>query len=227
MRLLLLAALILTAACGRPLTPRETAVAAALSGGTIDPGPVRFHEGHPFASYSYTRPIRPRLTCQERLFPPSRGETVELSPGAIALFQRVLWREDLYREDFFAEMPEVIDLYSAMLFAHEMTHVWQWQQRKVTGYHPFRAAAEHQRSEDPYLFDPDSTGVFADYGYEQQGSLVEEYVCCQVLDPEAPRTARLKATIEGAMDLSGLEALLQARNVRIPWSGAEVENICR
>jgi hypothetical protein len=224
---LLIAALLLLAACGRPLTEREAFVADALTGGTVDPRPVRFNDGHPFAAYSYTRPIRPRLTCQDRLFPPSKGERVEVSAGAIALFNRVMWREDIFRDDFFAEMPEVIDLYSAMLFAHEMTHVWQWQQRERTGYHPFRAAAEHQRSDDPYLFDPDATGDFFAYGYEQQGSLVEEYVCCLVLDPEAPRTDRLRQTISGAMDISGLERVLEARNVRIPWAGAETENICR
>ena len=38
-------------------------------------------------------------------------------------------------------------LSEAMLLAHEMTHVWQWQNRKRTGYHPLRAAAEQRQFE--------------------------------------------------------------------------------
>ena len=40
-----------------------------------------------------------------------------------------------------------------MLFAHEMTHVWQWQNRQATGYSPLRAAREHDFKADPYLYD--------------------------------------------------------------------------
>ena len=113
-----------------------------------------------------------------------------------------------------------------MLFAHEMTHVWQWQNRKRTGYTPLKAATEHQTHVDPYLIDPDTSAQFLDHGYEQQGAIVEEYVCCQLLDPEAPRTARLRAMISEAMPIGGLDAALTGTDVVIPWKGAEIENIC-
>ena len=56
-----------------------------------------------------------------------------------------------------------------MLFAHEMVHVWQWQNRHVTGYHPLKAAQEHN-AVDPYLFDLSQAPKFLDYGFEQQGA---------------------------------------------------------
>ncbi|SIS96703.1 hypothetical protein SAMN05421759_10810 [Roseivivax lentus] len=222
--ILFLALALLATACGRPLTDNETAFARALHGDAINPARVRFHDGHFAGSYNYTRPARPRVTCQERIFPPRSGE-VTVSPGATTFFNRVLYREDLYRDDFLGELPEVIDLFDAMLFAHEMTHVWQWQNRDRTGFTPWRAALEHTASADPYLFETDQ-GDFLDYGYEQQGSIVEEYVCCRLLDPDAPRTARLHRMIAGAMDISALDTVLNAPRIRIPWAEAETENIC-
>ena len=224
-QVLILTALVFLAACGRPLTENERHFAEALHGDTINPARVRFHDGHFAGSYTYTRPARPRVTCQERIFPPRVGQ-VTISPGATTFFNRVLYREDLYRDDFLAELPEVIDLFDAMLFAHEMTHVWQWQNRDRTGFTPWRAALEHTGSPDPYLFETDR-GDFLDYGFEQQGSIVEEYVCCRLLDPDAPRTARIGAMIAEHMDVARLDQVLAGPAIRIPWAGAETEGICR
>ena len=115
-------------------------------------------------------------------------------------------------------------LIEAMFFAHEITHVWQWQNRSVTGYTPFRASREHRVADDPYLFDLTTKTRFLDFSYEQQASIVEEYVCCAALDPGAPRTDRLRQLIGGAMPLQSLKI---PRNVRLPWDGAETEGICR
>ncbi|MHA6344624.1 hypothetical protein [Roseivivax sp. CAU 1761] len=229
-RLLTLALLAtLAAACGRELTGNERAFLRQVHGDQVNPARVRFHDGHFAGAITYRRPARPRLTCQERIWPPLQGETVTVSPGATTFFNRVLYREDLYRADFLAGWPRRIDLADAMLFAHEMTHVWQWQNRRRTGYHPLRAAFEHAASADPYLFDPDGAGRtrFADFGYEQQGAIVEEYVCCALLDPAAPRTARLRAMIAEAMPLSRLDRVLAGSEVALPWSGAQVAGICR
>jgi hypothetical protein len=113
-----------------------------------------------------------------------------------------------------------------MLLAHELTHVWQWQHRDRTGYHPFRAAAEHVRSDDPYLFE-EQTADFLSFGFEQQGAIMEEYVCCAVLDPAAPRTARLRAMLAEEIPMGDLDAALGTSEVVIPWAGAETEGICR
>jgi hypothetical protein len=86
-----------------------------------------------------------------------------------------------------------------MYFAHEMTHVWQWQNRAVTGYSPFRGLAEHKPGIDPYLFDPTEEIDFLAMGYEQQASLVEEFICCRTLAPAAPRTERLYQALSAVM----------------------------
>lgn len=228
MRFILLCLLLISlAGCGRPLTPNETAFAAALQGDSVNPRRVRFHDGNFAGSYTYDRPVRPRRTCQERIWPPLETETVTVSPGATTVFNLTLYRDDLYQDDFLRDWPRQIDLVSAMLFAHEMTHVWQWQNRGLTGYHPLRAAFEHAGNPDPYLFEPETDTKFLDHGYEQQGAIVEEYVCCRLLDPEAPRTDRLHGMISEVMPMDRLDRFLDGPDVRIPWAGAKVEGICR
>ncbi|MCM2563838.1 basic secretory family protein [Lutimaribacter sp. EGI FJ00015] len=225
--LILTACVILLAACGRPMTENEVAFATALHGDTVNPARVRFHDGLVAGSFTYQRPVRPRLSCSERIFPPSRGETVTVSPGAAVLFNRVFYRRDLYRDDFMKGFPDRIDLLDAMMFAHEMVHVWQWQNRARTKYHPLKGAGEHSGNPDPYLFDVENTARFLDYGYEQQGAIMEEYVCCRLLDPDAPRTARLREMISAEMPLNGLDRAISRPRVRLPWPGAKTRGICR
>ena len=88
-----------------------------------------------------------------------------------------------------------------------------------------RAASEHSVSDDPYLFEVNNDRRFLDFGFEQQGSIVEEFVCCRALAPQAPRTKRLHALISQEMPLA---ALPQSRpsDVQLPWSGLELDGIC-
>jgi hypothetical protein len=223
MRLPLLAFLLL-AACGRPLTPSEVAFLSGLHGPALDTSAVRLHDA-PRLSGVRTLPTPPRLTCQSRLFPPPRGETVRVATGAISLFEDIYVRRDLYSEDMVEGWPEVLPLADAMLLAHEMVHAWQWQNRAVTGYHPIRAAFEHAREADPYLFDLDTSTDYLAYGYEQQGAIMEEYVCCRTLAPEAPRTERLHAMLSEYFPLRPLDEPM-TEWVALPWEGVEVEGIC-
>lgn len=224
LRLPLLAALLLLAACGRPLTPNEAAFLSELHGPALDIDNVRLHE---VRRLSYTRvlPTPPRLTCQARIFPAPRGETIRVQTGALALFEDVYVRADLYRDDMVEGWPEVLPLADAMLLAHEMVHAWQWQNRELTGYHPARAAFEHVRQADPYLFDLATDADFLDYGYEQQGSIMEEYVCCRTLAPQAERTARLHDLLAKHFPLRPLDEPM-TEWVALPWEGVELEGIC-
>jgi hypothetical protein len=142
----------------------------------------------------------------------------------VVLHNRVFFARDWYEENFLPDYPEVMHLAHAMLLAHEITHVWQWQNRAETGYSPLRSVAEHTRSPDPYLFDVGTGADFLDYGYEQQASIVEEYVCCATLDPDAPRTRRMAAMLRGAFPLGRLPI---PDRVILPWTGAETTGICR
>ncbi|CUH78593.1 hypothetical protein [Tropicibacter naphthalenivorans] len=219
--------LVFLAACGRPLTPLEQTYLKDIQGTQTDTTKMRLVNGHFASEMTYKIPVRPRTTCQERIWPPITQErTVTVAPAATVLFNKVLIRQDLFRPDFLAGYPEQIDLLDAMLMAHEATHVWQWQNRAKTGYTPLKALLEHTGSADPYLFDPDKTRDFLDYGYEQQGSIVEEYVCCRLLDPEAPRTERLRAMISAHMPLQGLDKL-DDPTILVPWPGIQAEGICR
>lgn len=221
-----LALCLLLAACARPLTPAETGFAAGLFGDSFDPGPVRMVADAPVGLIERTRPVRPRTTCRERILPPPEGDTVTGRTAGIAGFQRVYTSQDWSLPDYLDGLPERIHLVAAMFFAHEMTHVWQWQNRDLTGYHPLRAAREHSRTRDPYLFDPQSDAPFLSFGYEQQASLVEEYVCCRAMDPGGARTARLAEKLSEVMDLAPHDPGAEGPEVWLPWTGGETENLC-
>lgn len=226
-RFALLLLLILTA-CGRPLTPNETEFLRAFHGDDLDPRKIRLIDGNPAGAVTYEIPVRPRTTCQERIWPPlDAAQTITVSPAATVLFNKVLLRDDIYRADMLKGYPDRIDLFDAMLLAHEATHIWQWQNRKLTGYHPIKAAREHANSKDPYLFDTEQARDFLEFGYEQQGSIVEEYVCCRLLDPNAPRTSRLRGMIGKYMPVDRLDKAIDRPTVLLPWKGVQTDGICR
>ncbi|MEO3416877.1 hypothetical protein AAFO92_19670 [Roseovarius sp. CAU 1744] len=222
MRVLIILFLAL-AACGRPLTPAEKSFAAQLHGDTIDTSRIRAVRGSPVGSITLLRPKRPRLACRELILPEPEEDLVTVTPVAMVIHNKVFYARDWYLDDFMQNYPERLDLLSAMLFAHEITHVWQWQNRAKTGYSPLRAAREHAESDDPYLFDIDTQTRFLDYGYEQQAGIVEEYVCCAALDPEGSRTNRLKALISDTIPMRDLQV---PRQILIPWKDAQLQGIC-
>ncbi len=213
-------------ACGRPLTESERAfLGETLPQLQVDR--VRIVENPLVGLRSYTRPTRPQTTCRERIFPPPTAPTVQTSTAGMVLFNHVWVAPGYHLQDYVAEYPARMNLVAAMYFAHEMTHVWQWQQRQRTGYHPLRGASEHWVSDDPYLFDPNEENRdFLDYGYEQQASLVEEYLCCQALDPSGVRTGRLEAILQPYLDLTPMRARISEPDVLIPWDGAVTQGIC-
>ncbi|GHG99973.1 hypothetical protein [Pseudodonghicola xiamenensis] len=222
---LLLIALLLVSGCGRRLSPQEIAFARTLQGDATDYARVRLVKGAPLAPITFQRKPRPRLTCRERIMPPETGEIVTAKPAAVTLFNHILFTRDWYLPDYLPRYPRLLYLSEAMLFAHEMTHVWQWQNRTETGYSPLGAAAEHRGTDDPYLFDLTGAPDFLSFGYEQQGAIMEEYVCCRALAPQAPRTKRLHAMLAGAMPVAPLPQSRQS-DVILPWRGVELTGIC-
>lgn len=207
------------------MTETEVAFASTLLGDTLDTSKVRVVNGAPTRAVTFRRPARPRVTCRERILPPITEKTVTSKPAAVAVFNHLLFDKDWYLDDYMPKYPDQIGLIAAMLFAHELTHAWQWQNRKKTGFTPMRAAFEHDGARDPYLFDLETDRRFNDFGYEQQGAIMEEFVCCRALDPTAPRTERLHSLISQAMPV---EPLTSGRSyaVGLPWDGVELEGIC-
>ena len=217
--------LVLLAGCGRPLTPAEIAFSATIHGDMLDTTRVRLVDGAPTRAVTFRRKARPRTTCRELILPPPADAIVTARPAAVTLWQNVLFDKDWYLDNYVPDYPDQINLIAAMLLTHELTHVWQWQNRAQTGYSPLRAAREHQTGNDPYLFDIGAERQFSEFGYEQQGSIVEEFVCCRALAPQAPRTKRLHALISRAMPVAPLPQTRQY-DVRLPWDGVELNGIC-
>lgn len=186
---------------------------------------IRLINGAPTRAVTFRRPARPRTTCRELILPPPTSDIVTAKPAAVALGNRVLFDKDWYLDDYLPDYPDRINLIAAMLLAHELTHVWQWQNREMTGYHPFKAASEHRRGSDPYLFDINKLPRFLEFAYEQQASIVEEFVCCRALAPQAPRTKRLHAMIRQAMPLAPLPQS-RPHDVELPWKGVQLDGIC-
>ncbi|MEY8831383.1 hypothetical protein AB9K34_23680 [Sedimentitalea sp. XS_ASV28] len=223
LRLFLILALV--SSCGRPLTETEAAFIRGLQGEELDTSRVRIVRGAPVAAVTFRRKARPRVACRERILPPVKEEIVTTKPAAVALFNHVYFVKDWYLDDYMRDYPERLYLVQSMLLAHEMTHVWQWQNRARTGYSPLRAAAEHGSVDDPYLFELNDVPDFLSYGYEQQGAIVEEYVCCRALAPDAARTRRLHDMLSGAFPVSDLPASRES-DVYLPWRDAELAGIC-
>ena len=224
MRVLLILSLLFVMSCGRPLTEAETTFATQIHGDSLKVDRVRFVKGALVGSVTYKRQKRPRLACRERIFPEPTSELVTVGPAAVALHNKIFYTKPYYLADFMQNYPEEIDLYAAMIFAHEITHIWQWQNRAVTGYSPLKAGNEHVTSDDPYLFDITTNADFLDYGFEQQAGIVEEYVCCATLDPQALRTRRLEKMLRGAFPMGQLS---MPKKVYLPWDEAQTKGICR
>ncbi len=218
--------LVLLAGCGRPLTEAESAFLQTIHGNSLDQGRMRLVDGALVGEVTFERKPRPRVTCRERILPPVKQEIVTVSPAGVTVFNRIFFAEDWYVDDYLREYPETLNLTAAMLLAHEATHVWQWQNRKITGYHPLKAAVEHSVSDDPYLFDLKDTPDYLSFGYEQQGAIVEEYVCCRALAPQASRTQRLHRMLAKYMPVRDLPQSGRESDVWLPWKGAELHGIC-
>lgn len=216
--------ILLLAACGRPLTGPERSFAAALFGDSLHPGPITITETPLVGLTERTFRVRPRTTCQQRILPPPEGETFTTRTAGIAAFETLLVRPGWYLDSYLPQDARPVSLVAAMFFAHEMTHIWQWQNRERTGYHPLRAAVE-QRLPDPYLFELDEIPRFLGFGFEQQASIVEEYVCCRALDPGGDRTERLHALVSQELPLTDLPRSREY-DLRLPWDDLDPTGIC-
>ena len=74
---------------------------------------------------------------------------------------------DIYQEDF-----ALANLDLQAFFAHELTHVWQYQ--NVSSWTTLIAGSEHIRFRDPYGYSLDGRS-FDQYRFEQQGDIVRDY----------------------------------------------------
>lgn len=224
MRFLL--AFLLLAACGRLITDSEQRLVDDIMGDTLNTAPVRMVEAGFIGLTTRTYPTRPQTTCREKINMPPSGPTIQTRTAGAVAWTHVLTNPDWTLDDYAPEYPEAYNLVAAMYFAHEMVHVWQWQNRAVTGYSPFRGLAEHKPGVDPYLLDPDDKTTFLELGYEQQAVLVEEFMCCRALAPTASRTQRLYETLRGVMPVQPPTQTPQPTEVYGVYEDANLDGVC-
>lgn len=204
----LVAVLLILAGCARPLTPAEEAFANDLFGNGLDTSKVRVTQGLGVVPLYRTVPGEVTLVegtdraCLRT--PQPRGAQ---PPQAFAVANRLHFDTGLYSSDMIIRWPDALRVPQALIFAHELTHAWQWQNRERTGYTPLRAAAESLELADPYFSEGDAP--FFSFGYEQQAAIVEDYVCFAFANPNHPRRAELREILAPVFPLDEFDAVLE------------------
>ena len=196
------------AACARPLTEAEASFAADLFGPTLNTSQVQVAQGVGITPLYKTVPtsvvqVRGTESACVRT-PQPRGAQ---PPQAFAFQNRIHFETGLYSSDMAMVWPRGLRVPHAFVLAHELTHVWQWQNRHITGYTPMRAVAESWRLADPYYTAP-GDAAFYSFGYEQQAALVADYVCFTLSNPTHPRRTELRSILEPVFPIETFEAKL-------------------
>ncbi len=194
--------------CARSLTPAEEAFANDLFGDEVDTSRVRVAQGLGIVPVYQTVPSKVTLvegTDQACLrVPQPRGAQ---PPQAFAFRNRIHFETGLYSSDMVTEWPDRLRIPQALVFAHEMVHVWQWQNREVTGYSPGRAVAESINLADPYF--SEGSGTFFSFGFEQQAAIVEDYLCFAFANPDHPRRQELREVLAPVFDMDRIDAAIE------------------
>ena len=207
----LLLALLLAACSSRPLAEGERRFVEDVFGSGMRADRIRVAAGF---GVTPEPPERPLPEKQERIAPrPGICDRVsptppEGPPPAWALYDTMHFSREFYREDVLPGWPEQVLLPQVLILAHEMMHVWQWQNRRLTGYRPAKAAVESLVNSDPYFYVPGEGGGFLEYGYEQQATLLEDFICYGIFDPENPRRAKLRGILAPYFRVGRIDAIL-------------------
>ena len=198
-------------ACGRPLAEGERAFVTDVFGDGLDANTVRVAKGFSGSTKASPEPLPPKV---DRIEPrPGICDRVspdppEGPPPAWALYDQVHLTGEFYREDTLPGWPDQVLLPQALIMAHELVHVWQWQNRKITGYRPAKAALESFTNRDPYFYVPQPGEGFLKYGYEQQASLLEDYFCYGIFDPDNPRRAVRRGVLAPYFEVDRIDTVL-------------------
>lgn len=217
--------LALAACSSRPLTEAERSFIRTVHGDAVDLDDVKVARGSISSAFTADIPPRPRTTCRERIFPPRVGPQTLIFPG-LTVDSVMYFTDPFWADDYVDGYPDALPLRDAMRLAHEMTHVWQWQARAETRYHPFKAMREHIEENDPYLVELDPDRPFLSYAWEHQGVLVEEYVCCRALDPNGSKTQALYSMLSQQFPGLARKDVVPLAGVSLPWDGVEPKGIC-
>lgn len=133
----------------RRLTPGETALAKTVFGDSVDYAAVWLHD--------------------KRILPLG----FQAREQAVANANHISFPRGAYSADFSAEP----DAKKQSVFIHEMTHVWQHQNRVVrTPIAAIKETLKHKFNyQKCYLHRLDPTKDLVQYGFEQQAAIVQDY----------------------------------------------------
>ncbi|MBV7408677.1 hypothetical protein [Maritimibacter sp. DP1N21-5] len=216
--LLLLSLVLAVSGCARSLTVNEQVFAKNLFGDTLDTSEVIVTAGlgviplpmkpkpEPVSAGSEPAPVvkAPDDLCVRRPSPRREWNW----PAAFVLDSNIFFSFKYYPHDAFEGLPETAKFPSSILMAHELVHVWQWQNRETTGYTPFLSGGESIRSRDPYFFTTEGRPEFLTYGFEQQAAIVEDFVCYALFDPLDPVLDDLAAILRPVLPVDRFLASL-------------------
>ncbi len=214
--LLALLALAALAACARPLTPSETLVARSLFGESLDTSAVTVTAGIgalplPQARSRAGPEIGEAREAPDDLCVRKRSTRRYWTwPAAFVLRDEIFFSYDFYLADSFRGFPESVPYPTALIMAHELVHVWQWQNRARTGYTVRGSAGETVENVDPYWFAVDRDAEFLTYGYEQQGAIMQDFVCYALFDSQDPKLDELAAILRPVLPVDDFLAELDA-----------------
>lgn len=210
-----LAGAMLLTACARPLTPTETAVAKGIFGDTLNTQAVKITAGIGVLPLPRPRELPPGAEARVIAAPPDLCERKRSTrrvydwPAAFVLNNTVYFSYRFYSPDAFAGFPVSAPYPASILLAHELVHVWQWQNRARTAYSPEGAAGESVAKVDPYWFTADRNAEFFSLGYEQQGAMVQDFVCYALFDRGDPKLDELAAVLRPVLPVDGFLAALK------------------
>ncbi|MCZ4351602.1 hypothetical protein O4H61_03655 [Roseovarius aestuarii] len=198
------------AGCSRPLTPNEQRFAADVLGPGLNTDVVRVSQGLGLAVPPETPAEAPNAhVVGSEIHPGFCDRTAPQAPSgpppAWALYDRISLTAPIYQPDTATQWPHAAQFPQALIMAHELVHVWQWQNRARTRYRPMRAALESVFNLDPYFYVPDRASGLLSYGYEQQAALLEDYLCYALYDPTNPRRDMLRPILSPHFPLDRLD----------------------
>lgn len=201
---------VLFAACSRPLTDTEEKFAKDLFGDTLNTSRITVSQGlgllPPYRTVPASLTVLRGTDKACVRTPQPRGAQ---PPQAFALYDRMHFDSTLYSSDMALGWPHGLRFPNALVLAHELTHVWQWQNRRRTGYTPARAVAESWRFADPYFSTSGDAPVFFAFGYEQQAAMVEDFVCFTIANYDHPRREELRVILEPVLPVEAFEASIE------------------
>ncbi|MCK7610656.1 hypothetical protein [Roseibium sediminicola] len=122
-------------------------------------------------------------------------------PEALVIHNRIYYKTGSYKADFAEGFPTRVNVDDLDLLAHEIMHVWQYQNRERTGFSLLAIAMENIRYRDPYAYTIVPGKRFLSYRFEQQGKMAQDYVRLSYIQPNSAKLKKLRKLLSEEFDL--------------------------